>query len=517
MGAAGRWLSPHGGRRRPRPGPPTTRPARGLAGLVDAAAPAVHGVAPRLRGHRRLPGPVVDTARLVATLLAFFLAVGVAAHALDELHGRPLRTRSPRGAGRRGHRAGWPAPSSSASPGSPRWAGLVPFIVVGPVWSSPTTRAVRRGGPHRRRVRRHWGAFPVLTAYVAQTGTLPLAPVLAAVGRVRPVGGPAGPEHPGPDAAPADRRGTGAPPTAGRLAVDRGPAGAAGADAPGAVVGGHPGGHGPGRGPAALGALDAPAEAGHGHLDHPVVAPLEQWVTEPAGDPHGRLARLDGPGHAPPREPGALGTDAQPGLPGQVASDGGVDGVGAVAPASSIAQPHAVGQWRGDHAAGAPSPVRQTVAVEVGTRSATATTPRNWSTSSSWLHSCVGRQPEGVAAAMREHWWPPRTQGRAGPRRRRWRRFSPARRGVPVGIGLEELALEGLEADGEDRPLLVLAVGPGGAEDAQSISRVEALSAGASLGQGADGQGELPDGERRPGAGCRATRPGRRRRPPTGG
>jgi hypothetical protein len=38
-------------------------------------------VAPRLDGHR-----------LLWTLLAFLLAVGVAAHALDELHGRPLRT-----------------------------------------------------------------------------------------------------------------------------------------------------------------------------------------------------------------------------------------------------------------------------------------------------------------------------------------------------------------------------------------------------------------------------------------
>src|SRR5208282_509739 len=39
--------------------------------------------------------PVISTSRLVATLLAFFGAVGLAAHALDELHGRPLRTRIP--------------------------------------------------------------------------------------------------------------------------------------------------------------------------------------------------------------------------------------------------------------------------------------------------------------------------------------------------------------------------------------------------------------------------------------
>jgi len=39
-----------------------------------------------------LIGPV-DVVNLLATVLAFFLAVGVAAHALDELNGRPLRTR----------------------------------------------------------------------------------------------------------------------------------------------------------------------------------------------------------------------------------------------------------------------------------------------------------------------------------------------------------------------------------------------------------------------------------------
>jgi len=39
--------------------------------------------------------PHVHVSRLVGTVLAFFLAVGVAAHCLDELHGRPLRTLIP--------------------------------------------------------------------------------------------------------------------------------------------------------------------------------------------------------------------------------------------------------------------------------------------------------------------------------------------------------------------------------------------------------------------------------------
>lgn len=40
--------------------------------------------------------PTVHYDRLAATLLAFLLAVGVSAHALDELAGRPLRTQIPR-------------------------------------------------------------------------------------------------------------------------------------------------------------------------------------------------------------------------------------------------------------------------------------------------------------------------------------------------------------------------------------------------------------------------------------
>src|SRR5258708_6416868 len=39
--------------------------------------------------------PAVDIVRLSATLVAFFLAVGISAHALDELKGRPLGTELP--------------------------------------------------------------------------------------------------------------------------------------------------------------------------------------------------------------------------------------------------------------------------------------------------------------------------------------------------------------------------------------------------------------------------------------
>jgi hypothetical protein len=41
--------------------------------------------------------PAAHTDRLVAALIAFFLGVGIGAHALDELNGRPLRTAIPSG------------------------------------------------------------------------------------------------------------------------------------------------------------------------------------------------------------------------------------------------------------------------------------------------------------------------------------------------------------------------------------------------------------------------------------
>ena len=42
--------------------------------------------------------PQLHASRLVLALVAFFLAVGVAAHALDELRGHPLRTQLSDGA-----------------------------------------------------------------------------------------------------------------------------------------------------------------------------------------------------------------------------------------------------------------------------------------------------------------------------------------------------------------------------------------------------------------------------------
>ena len=128
--------------------------------------------------------PLVNTTRLLATLLAFFFAVGVAAHALDELHGRPLRTQLPTawlvvvaviglvvavGLGVVGvTKTGW---------------ALVPFIAIGPLIVVAYNAELFGGFVHNDAgFAAAWGAFPVLTAYVAQTRTLAVSPVLAALG-----------------------------------------------------------------------------------------------------------------------------------------------------------------------------------------------------------------------------------------------------------------------------------------------------------------------------------------------
>jgi hypothetical protein len=128
--------------------------------------------------------PRVHLSRLLATVVAFFLAVGVAAHCLDELHGRPLRTLIP---GRTLVTATVVSLAGAVAIGA---AGvvtvgvvLVPFIVVGPLLVLAYNAELFGGMIHTDAgFAAAWGAFPVLTAYAAQTGTLALAPTLAAVG-----------------------------------------------------------------------------------------------------------------------------------------------------------------------------------------------------------------------------------------------------------------------------------------------------------------------------------------------
>jgi hypothetical protein len=126
--------------------------------------------------------PSVDLVRLVATLLAFFLAVGIAAHALDELKGRPLRTEIPgivlwvvAAAGLIGATGLGIAGVTRIGP----W--LLPFIAVGVLFVFAYNLELLDGRLHGDFwFALSWGAFPVLTAYFAQTGRLSIAAVAAA-------------------------------------------------------------------------------------------------------------------------------------------------------------------------------------------------------------------------------------------------------------------------------------------------------------------------------------------------
>jgi hypothetical protein len=126
--------------------------------------------------------PALDGRWLAETLLAFFLAVGLAAHALDELHGRPLRTRIPDAAlaaiavlGIAGAVALGVDGSVEVSP----W--LAAFIVVGG-WLVVAYNLELLGGAFHSDLwfALAWGAFPALTGCFAQSGRLNAAGVMVA-------------------------------------------------------------------------------------------------------------------------------------------------------------------------------------------------------------------------------------------------------------------------------------------------------------------------------------------------
>ncbi|MGD0254626.1 MAG: hypothetical protein ABSB99_03555 [Acidimicrobiales bacterium] len=128
--------------------------------------------------------PRPSATRLVASVLAFFFAVGIAAHALDELHGRPLRTKIPSGA-LMGVTVGGLAVAVTLGVLGVVKVGpvLVPFVVVGPLLVVAYNAELFGGIVHSDvGFAAAWGCFPLLCAYVAETSTMRLAPLLAAVG-----------------------------------------------------------------------------------------------------------------------------------------------------------------------------------------------------------------------------------------------------------------------------------------------------------------------------------------------
>ncbi|HET9464544.1 MAG TPA: hypothetical protein VFO71_03340 [Gemmatimonadales bacterium] len=126
--------------------------------------------------------PTLRYERLGATVLAFFLALGISGHALDELAGRPLRTRIPA-----------PVLAAMAAGGlfGAVTLGLAGVVAVSPwllafiafgVFIAPAYNLEWFGGRFHSDAwfAAAWGAFPLLTAYFASSGELGPAAVAGA-------------------------------------------------------------------------------------------------------------------------------------------------------------------------------------------------------------------------------------------------------------------------------------------------------------------------------------------------
>ena len=127
--------------------------------------------------------PSLDVKRLAATVLAFFLAVGISAHALDELRGRPLQTdlaaKTLWAAAILGLVGAVGLGLAGVFVVGP---GLLPFIAAGVLFVFAYNLELLGGRLHGDFwFALSWGAFPVVTAYFAQTGRLSFAAVAVAV------------------------------------------------------------------------------------------------------------------------------------------------------------------------------------------------------------------------------------------------------------------------------------------------------------------------------------------------
>lgn len=124
--------------------------------------------------------PRINWTTLAATILAFFLAVGICAHALDELRGRPLGTEIPSGVLVAAAAIGLAGAVALGIAGVARVGpGLVAFIAVGAVVVLAYNLELFHGLIHTDLgFALGWGAFPVLTSAYAQCHSLSISAVV---------------------------------------------------------------------------------------------------------------------------------------------------------------------------------------------------------------------------------------------------------------------------------------------------------------------------------------------------
>ena len=123
-----------------------------------------------------------STARKAMTPIDRPVAVGVSAHALDELRGRPLQTAVPATGLWAAAVIGLVGAVALGLAGvSVLGVGLLPFIAAGVLFVFAYNLELLGGRLHGDFwFALSWGAFPVLTAYFAQTGRISIGSVAAA-------------------------------------------------------------------------------------------------------------------------------------------------------------------------------------------------------------------------------------------------------------------------------------------------------------------------------------------------
>jgi hypothetical protein len=116
------------------------------------------------------------------TVLAFALAMGVGAHALDELDGRPLRTTIPsRVLVALAVVSVGVAAALGTAVALERTLWIIPLVAIGAALVPVYNLELLGGRIHTDLgFGLAWGAFPLVTAYVAQTGAFRLETALAA-------------------------------------------------------------------------------------------------------------------------------------------------------------------------------------------------------------------------------------------------------------------------------------------------------------------------------------------------